>query len=302
MTQTEQIQQLKKEKNAVILAHTYQPGEIQDCADFVGDSYGLSVEATRCNADIIIFCGVMFMAETAAILNPSKKVIIPEPDAGCPMADMILPEDLIELKKDHPDYLVICYVNSTAQIKALSDICCTSSNALGIVKTLPAEKGIIFIPDRHLGTYVQDLTGKKMILWDGFCPTHSNIRPEIVKKARMEHPDALVLMHPEVPLESRALADRILSTGGMCSFVKSYPHKEFIIATETGIIHTLQKQNPEKRFYPVSDMIVCPNMKRNSLDLVIKSLDGSAGKVVTVDRETADRAYGALKKMLDMGA
>jgi quinolinate synthase len=244
----------------------------------------------------------MFMAETAAILNPDKKVIIPEPGAGCSMADMILPEDLIELKKEYPDHVVMCYVNSTAQIKALSDICCTSSNALTIVNKLPQDKGIIFVPDRHLGSYIMEKTGRTMILWDGFCPTHANITPGIVKKARADHPDAVVLMHPEVPSESRKLADQILSTGGMCDFAAKDSHKEFIIATETGILHTLHKQNPEKIFHPLSDLLVCPNMKKISMSLVIKSLEGSAGKVVKVEKDIADKAYGSLRKMLDMSA
>ena len=184
----EKIRILCRKKNAVILAHTYQPADVQDIADYVGDSYGLSIEASRTKADIIIFCGVMFMAETAAILNPEKRVIIPEPGAGCPMADMITAADLSQLKARYPDHIVICYVNSTADIKALSDICCTSSNALRIVQKLPPEQGIIFVPDKHLGGWVQEKTGRQMVLWDGFCPTHARITPDLMSAARAAHP------------------------------------------------------------------------------------------------------------------
>ncbi len=296
----ERITALKSRTDAVILAHTYQPAEIQDCADFVGDSYGLSVEATATSASIIIFCGVLFMAETAAILNPRKTVIIPEPNAGCPMADMIAAEDLVRLKQEHPGHLVVCYVNSTAEIKALSDICCTSSNAVAIVNKLPKDKGIIFVPDKHLGSYVREKTNRQMVLWNGFCPTHAKISPEMVEQARSAHPRAVVLMHPEAPFQARQLADQILSTGGMCAFARSDAHDEFIIATENGIVHTLKKQNPEKRFYLLGPDITCPNMKKTTLDLVLRSLEGSGGKKVTVEPDIAEKAYRALKKMLEM--
>jgi quinolinate synthase len=299
-TPLDRIKELKAEKNAVILAHTYQLPEVQDCADYVGDSYGLSVEATRTEASTIIFCGVMFMAETAAILNPRKTVIIPEPNAGCPMADMISTEDLIRLKRENPDHTVICYVNSTAEIKALSDICCTSSNALAIVKLLPKDQGIIFVPDKHLGSWVQEQTGHTMILWNGFCPTHAKINPEMVLSARAQHPHAIVLMHPEVPAGSRRLADHILSTGGMCEFARKDTHDEFIIATETGILHTLKKQNPQKLFYPVAANAICPNMKKTTLKSVLASLEGKAGLRVTVDPTTAEKASASLIKMLEM--
>jgi quinolinate synthase len=294
------IQSLKREKNAVILAHTYQPAEVQDIADYVGDSYGLSVEATKTPADVIVFCGVMFMAETAAILNPKKRVIIPEPGAGCPMADMITATELADLKKKHPDHLVICYVNSTADIKALSDICCTSSNAVKIVSQLPKEQGIIFVPDKHLGGWVQEKTGRSMVLWDGFCPTHVRISPDIVRAAKAFHPNAPVLIHPEAPKASRDLADQVLSTGGMCDFVKKDHAVEYIIATETGIIHTLQKQNPAKRFYPATEHALCPNMKKTSLDLVVETLQGTAGQVVTVPEDIAKKAGISLTRMLEM--
>jgi quinolinate synthase len=298
----EKIRVLCREKNAVILAHTYQPADVQDVADYVGDSYGLSIEASRTKADIIVFCGVLFMAETAAILNPKKRVIIPEPHAGCPLADMITAAELTQLKARYPDHVVICYVNSTADIKALSDICCTSSNALRIVQKLPPEQGIIFVPDKHLGGWVQEKTGRQMVLWDGFCPTHARITPDLLSAARAAHPHATALIHPEAPKASRDLADHVFSTGGMCDFVKKDGGTEYIIATETGIIHTLEKQNPGKRFYAVTEQALCPNMKKTSLELVAGALDGSAGQTVTVPAAIADKARKSLMKMIEMSA
>jgi len=297
---TDAIRVLAKKQNAVILAHTYQPAQIQDIADYVGDSYGLSVEATNVTADVIIFCGVMFMAETAAILNPAKRVIIPEPTAGCPMAEMITADELVEVKRQHPDHIVICYVNSTADIKALSDICCTSSNALKIVRQIPREQGIIFVPDKHLGGYVKEQAGRDMILWDGFCPTHVRITPDMIASARALHPGATVLIHPEAPKASRDLADHVFSTGGMCDYVKKDTAREYIIATETGIIHTLEKQNPEKRFFPASDQALCPNMKKMTLEKVLAALEGNAGMVVTVPEDIAEKARKSLTRMMEM--
>lgn len=296
----EQIEKLKKEKNAVVLAHTYQPGEVQDLADYVGDSYGLSVQASKTEADVIVFCGVRFMAETAHILSPERKVILPAPDAGCPMADMITPEELVKLKNEHPDHLVMCYVNSTSEIKALSDVCCTSSNAVKIAKKLPAEKGIIFVPDRHLGSFVQEQTGREMIFWDGFCPTHVRIQPEMIKQARREHPQAQVLIHPEAPRADRELSDQVLSTGGMMTYVRESDAKEFIIATELGLIHTLKKENPGKQFYPLTDKLLCPNMKKGSPELVLKALEGTAGEVIILPEDIRNRAFSSLKKMLEL--
>jgi quinolinate synthase len=296
----EEIAALKKERDAVILAHTYQPGDIQDCADYVGDSYGLSVQASRTDAAVIIFCGVRFMAETAVILNPSREVILPEPLAGCPMADMISAQDLQDLKAQHPNHRVMCYVNSTAEIKALSDVCCTSANAEAIARQFPKNQGIIFVPDRHLGSWVQERTGRNLVLWNGLCPTHLRIHPEKIFAARKAHPKADLLIHPEAPHECRILADAVLSTGGMCSYVSASPKKEFIIATETGILHTLKKNNPGKEFFPVSKDIVCPNMKRGSLMSVKNALLGVGGERITVDKETASKAYRSLKKMLEL--
>jgi quinolinate synthase len=298
----EKIRSLARQQNAVILAHTYQPADVQDVADYVGDSYGLSIEASRTPADVIVFCGVMFMAETAAILNPKKRVIIPEPGAGCPMADMITADELSRLKARHPDHVVVCYVNSTADIKALSDICCTSSNALKIVQKIPADRGLIFVPDKHLGGWVQEKTGRNMVLWDGFCPTHVRITPDLIATARAQHPGAVVLIHPEAPKASRDLADYIFSTGGMCDFVKKDGGREYIIATETGIIHTLEKQNPEKRFFAVSEHAMCPNMKKTSIELVAETLEGTAGQVVAVPEDIAAKARRSLSKMIEMSA
>lgn len=298
----DRIQELKKQRNAVILAHTYQPGEVQDIADFVGDSYGLSVEATRTDADVIVFCGVLFMAETAAILNPQRKVILAEPTAGCPMADMIEADDLRELKKEHPGCTVMCYVNSPADVKALSDICCTSSNAVKIAAQLPTTAKILFVPDKYLGSYVAEQTGRELILWNGFCPTHARITPDMMRKAREAHPEARIMIHPEAPSESRVLADEVLSTGQMCSFVKKDRTEEYVVATERGLIHTLVRQNPEKKFYPVADSITCPNMRKGSLESVMKSLEGTGGLEVNVPDDIAARAKESLVKMLEMSA
>jgi len=213
---------------------------------------------------------------------------------------MIDPEELRSFKASHPGYCVLCYVNSTAEIKALSDICCTSSNAVTIARQIPQAQGIIFVPDKHLGSWIQEKTGHTMALWEGFCPTHARIEPAMVTAAKNRHPGAKVLMHPEAPKESRHLADEILSTGGMCAFVKTDPCTEYIIATEIGIMHTLKKQSPKKRFYILDNSITCPNMRKGSVQAVYDALDGTGGTTVTVEKQIADRALGALQKMLDM--
>jgi quinolinate synthase len=295
------IRSLAREKNAVILAHTYQPAEVQDIADYVGDSYGLSVKAAATDADLIIFCGVLFMAETAAILNPRKKVVLTEPDAGCPMADMITAPDLAALAAQHPDHQIVCYVNSPAEVKAMSEVCVTSSNAVRIVAQLPRDKGIIFVPDKHLGSFVQERTGRPMVLWNGFCPTHARITPAMVRGARAAHPGACLMMHPEAPRESRALADQLLSTGQMCSFVKTDGHAEYIVATEIGLIHTLARQNPGKRFHPLSPLITCPNMRKGSIDSALAALSGAGGRMIEVRPEIAAPAERALRRMLELG-
>ncbi|OGB90122.1 quinolinate synthase [candidate division WOR-1 bacterium RIFCSPHIGHO2_01_FULL_53_15] len=294
------IQKLKKERNAVILAHNYQRLEVQDIADYVGDSLGLSSQAAKVQADVIVFCGVHFMAETAAILCPEKKVIMPEVKAGCPMANMITVEKLANLKLQNPKAPVVCYVNTTAEIKAESDICCTSANAVKVVRSLP-DNEVIFVPDKYLGTYTQSkVPEKKLILFDGYCPTHANIFPEHIEQVRRAHPRALVLVHPECRPEVTALADEVLSTGGMLKFVRGSERHEFIIGTETGIIYTLQKQNPGKRFYPASERAVCPNMKMTTLEKVLWSLEDLKTEVA-VSKPIADKARKAIERMLEIG-
>jgi quinolinate synthase len=296
---TDKILDLKARRNAVILAHNYQPGEIQDIADFTGDSLGLSIEASKTNADVIVFCGVLFMAETAAILSPQKTVLLPDIHAGCPMADMITAADLQSLKSQYPEALVVCYVNSPAEVKALSDYCCTSSNAVKLVNKLPQDKKILFVPDQHLGKFVQEQTGRDMILWPGFCPTHMRILPDDIEASRRKHPEAMVLAHPECGPEVRAVADALLSTGQMLSFAGKSDKKEFIIATEHGIVHSLKKRYPDKQFYPASNKAVCPNMKKITLEKVLWSLQDMQ-YVITVQPDVRDRACRALDRMLDV--
>jgi quinolinate synthase len=291
------IWQLKTERNAVILAHNYQPGEIQDIADFTGDSLALSIKAAATDADVIVFCGVKFMAETATILSPGKTVLLPDKNAGCPMADMMTGEQLKELKRKNPDALVVCYVNSSAEVKAESDYCCTSANAVEVVESLPKGSKIIFVPDQHLGRFVIEKTGREMILWPGYCPTHAFITEDDIKKAREAHPGAIVMAHPECTEPVKAVSDKLLSTGQMLKFAKQSDAKRFIIATETGIIHTLKKENPGKEFYPVTTRAICPNMKRITLDKVLWSLEDMHYKI-TVPADIAARAKNALEKMV----
>lgn len=295
----EKIQTLKKQRNAVILAHNYQPGEIQDMADYTGDSLGLSVQAAQTDAEVIVFCGVLFMAETAAILSPKKTVLLPEKHAGCPMADMINAEQLQELKQQHPDALVVCYVNSTAEVKALSDYCCTSGNARELTQRLPEDREIIFVPDKNLGGFIIEQTGREMILWPGYCSTHIRILAKDVDDARTEHPHARVLAHPECSPDVRVIADELLSTGQMLKFTKISSADEFIIATENGIIHSLQKQNPGKRFYPATEKAICPNMKKISLEKVAWALEDMQYQV-TVPEPICTQAKRSLDRMLQV--
>ncbi|MGD1043314.1 MAG: quinolinate synthase NadA [Sedimentisphaerales bacterium] len=291
------IKELKAERNAIILAHNYQPGEIQDIADFTGDSLALSVKAAATDADVIVFCGVKFMAETAAILSPGKTVLLPDKNAGCPMADMITGEQLRELKRKHPGALVVCYVNSSAEVKAESDYCCTSANAVEVVELLPKDSKIIFVPDQHLGRFVVEKTGREMILWPGYCSTHAFITEDDIKKARDAHPGAIVMAHPECTEPVKAVSDKLLSTGQMLKFAKQSDAKKFIVATETGIIYTLKKENPGKEFFPATTRALCPNMKRITLDKVLWSLEDMHYKI-TVPADIAARAKNALEKMV----
>jgi quinolinate synthase len=291
------IKELKTERNAVILAHNYQPGEIQDIADFTGDSLALSIRAASTDAEVIVFCGVKFMAETAAILSPGKTVLLPDKNAGCPMADMITAAQLRKLKQEHPSAVVVCYVNSSAEVKAESDYCCTSANAVQVVESLPKDKKIIFVPDQHLGCFVVEKTGRDMILWPGYCTTHVFITEDDVKKAKAAHPRAIVMAHPECTEPVKAVSDKIFSTGQMLKFAKQSDAKSFIIATETGIIHSLKKENHGKEFYPVTTRAICPNMKRITLDKVLWSLEDMNYKI-TVPADIAARAKNALEKMI----
>ena len=295
----EKISALKKRRGAVILVHNYQLGEVQDIADFIGDSLELSQNAAKTNASVIVFCGVHFMAETASILCPDKVVLLPDINAGCPMANMITAERLREKKKEHPQAVVVCYVNSSAEVKAESDICCTSANAVKVVESLDARE-IIFIPDQYLGHYVSAKTSKKMILWPGFCPTHVRIKPERIKELKREYPQANVVVHPECRPEVIALADEVLSTSGMCRYARRDDVREMVVGTEMGIIHRLRKENPGKRFIPVSEQAICPNMKLITLEKVLWSLE-EMNPEVKVPEEIRLRAKAAVDKMLKIG-
>ncbi|MFO7937425.1 MAG: quinolinate synthase NadA [Kiritimatiellia bacterium] len=295
----DEILDLKKKRNAVILAHNYQIGEVQDISDFNGDSLELARKATDIDSDVIVFCGVHFMAETAAILNPGKTVLLPDAGAGCPMADMITGEQLRKLKAEHPDAKVLCYVNSTAEIKAESDCCVTSSNAVKVAGHYPPDQEIIFVPDRHLGSYTAEQLGRKFILWPGFCPTHARFMEQQIKTRRTEYPEAVVMVHPESPKPVCDAADKVLSTGGMCQFALSSDKKEFIVGTETGIIHRLKKENTDKTFIPLHDRAICPNMKKINLEKILWSLKDMKPEI-RVPEPTASRARIAIEKMLEL--
>lgn len=295
----EQIQELKRQRGAVIIAHNYQIDEVQAIADFTGDSLELSRRSAVLAEEVVVFCGVHFMAETAAILAPEKTVLIPDPHAGCPMADMVNAEQLRALKAKHPEAKVVCYVNSSAEVKAESDICCTSSNALKVCESL-GDSEIIFVPDRNLGAFVAEKLGKEFILYNGFCPTHERIRDVDVIAMKEAHPDALVLAHPECSRPVRDLADELLSTGQMCHYAQASEHKEFIIATELGINYRLTTENPDKTFYPVNPArAVCPNMKKITMEKILWSLRDMKYRV-TVAEDIATRAKGAVERMLEI--
>ncbi|MFC1940818.1 quinolinate synthase NadA [Chloroflexota bacterium] len=294
------ISDLKKRKNAIILAHNYQLGEIQDIADFVGDSLELSQKAAKTDADVIIFCGVHFMAETASILCPKKIVILPDTHAGCPMADMITVPGLREKKKEYPKATVVCYVNTTATVKAESDVCCTSANAVQIVEKLDQAEEIIFVPDQYLGHYISTKTGRDMILWPGYCPTHMRIQPQEFSRLRAEYPQAKVVVHPECRPEVIALADEVQSTSGICRFSRETEAKEIIVGTEIGILHRLKKENPGKRFIPASEQAVCPRMKLITLETVLWSLESMANQIRIPER-TRLKAKAAVDKMIEVG-
>ncbi|SNR72153.1 quinolinate synthase NadA [Desulfurobacterium atlanticum] len=295
----EKILTLKNEKNAVILAHFYQEAEIQEAADFVGDSLELARKATEIEADIIVMCGVYFMAETVKILNPDKKVLIPYPKAGCLMADMVLEDELKKFKEENPDYAVVTYVNSTAEVKALSDICCTSANAVKVVNSLDTDK-ILFTPDRNLGEFIaEQVEGKEIKLWQGYCPVHEKVPVESVRLLKKMHPEAAVLVHPECKKEIRELADFVGSTSKIINFVKETKKEEFIIGTEMGIIHQLKKAKPEGKFYPAYQQFICDQMKMITAERLINCLEEEKYEV-DVDREIAEKAKIAIDKMLSI--
>ena len=294
----EKIRKLLKQRNAVMLAHNYQPPEIQDIADLCGDSLELSIKAARTNADTILFCGVHFMAETASILSPDKTVLLPRKDAGCPMADMITPEALRARLDELSPLPVVTYVNSTAAVKAFSTICCTSANAIDVVNSLDARE-VLMTPDRNLAKYVASHTDKKIHFWDGYCPIHDALTPEDVNRAKQEHPDAIFLAHPECRPEVLALADHVLSTSGMIRYAGESNSRTFIVGTEVGLLYPLQKANPDKNFYPASLSMTCPDMKKITLDDIAVSLEFMAGQV-QVPEEIQRPALTAVKRMIDL--
>jgi quinolinate synthase len=302
MNIVEKIQQLKKERNAVILVHNYQLPEIQDIADFTGDSLGLSIQASKTQADLIVFCGVYFMAETAKIISPEKTVVIPEREAGCPMADMITVSQLQGFKKEHPHAKTLCYVNTSAEVKAECDMCCTSANAVDIInKAFSPKDKILFVPDKYLAGYAKRVTGRDIVAWPGYCPTHARILSEQVFAQKRLHPKAKILAHPECNKEVLDLADEILSTEGMIRYAQKSPAREMIVATEKGMIYRLKKENPDKEFYPASEDAVCPNMKMIDLPKVLRSLEDVVYKV-ELKPGIIEKASLGIKKMLEFTA
>jgi quinolinate synthase len=292
----DEIFRLKEDRHAIILAHNYQPAEVQDIADLTGDSLELSRAAASMDGDIIVFCGVDFMAETAAIISPEKTVLLPAPEACCPMADMITADELKLLKIRHPGAAVVCYVNTTAEVKAESDICCTSSNAVKVVNSLKEDR-ILFVPDRNLGLYTQRFTKKEILPWEGFCSVHDQITPDDVRKAHDLHPGAIILVHPECRPEVIDLADHVASTSGIIRQVCNSSEKEFIIGTEVGILHRLIRECPTKQCYPLSPSAICRNMKKTDLNKIRNALISLQPRI-TVPEEIAHRARCAIERML----
>lgn len=295
----DRIFELKKKRNAVILSHFYQRPEIQDISDFIGDSLELSYKAQNSDCDVIVFCGVHFMAETASILSPDKKVLLPNIGAGCPMADMADYEGLKKLKEEHPDAVVVSYVNTTADVKTLSDICCTSANAVKVISSIPEDAEIIFVPDKNLGNYVSQITGRNLIVWQGYCNTHIKLTVEEVLITKTKHPYAEIIAHPECNPEILELADGIFSTGGMIKFIGNSKSKEFIVCTEEGIIHQLKEKYKDRKFILPSNKLVCPNMKKTKLDDILYSLENMKHEVKVAD-EIREKAIIPLRRMLDI--
>lgn len=294
----EKIKKLAREKNAIILAHNYQPPEIQDIADLCGDSLELSIKASKTKADVIVFCGVHFMAETAVILSPEKTVLLPNTDAGCPMADMVDPAALIARKRQLGNIPVVTYVNSSAAVKAVSDICCTSANVIKVVNSMDADE-ILMTPDKNLAQYAAAHTSKKIHLWDGYCPFHNTLTARDVLEAKKNHPEALFIAHPECPQQVLALADSIQSTSGMIKFAGESKHTSFILGTETGLLYPISKAYPNKKFYPASEKMYCPDMKKISLENIADSLENMTGRI-KVPEDIRKNALGAVQKMINL--
>jgi len=290
------ILQLAEENNALLMAHNYQRDEIQEIAHITGDSLALSIEAARTDKEVIIFCGVHFMAESAALLAPDKIVLLPRHDAGCPMADMVTAEGLREMKQKYPKATVVTYVNSSAAVKAESDICCTSSNAVNVVRSLDSDE-VLLVPDRNLGRYIASQVDKTCHIWEGFCPTHERLSVTQIEQARDAHPDAIFMAHPECPPEILELADHICSTSGMYEYAAQSSAKTLIVGTEMGILYRLRKENPDKNFILPSDGLICPNMKLTSLEDLLECLETMSPRV-TVDPLTAEKARLTLDRML----
>lgn len=293
----EKIRALLKEKKAVLLAHNYQLAEIQDLADLCGDSLELSIKASQTDAEVIVFCGVHFMAETASILCPEKTVLLPVETAGCPMADMITSEALRQKKAEMPDAVVVSYVNTTAAVKAESDLCCTSANVVQVVESVDPDRKILMTPDKNLAQYARKLTGRDITYWEGYCPVHNNLTREKVEAAKEAYPEALFLAHPECPPEVLDLADEIRSTSGMISYARESGRKVFIIGTEAGILHPLTKANPDKLFFPADSGMVCREMKKTGPGEILKALE-TMEPVVKVPEEIGARARKAVDRML----
>lgn len=293
----EQIKLLLKEKNAILLAHNYQLPEVQDIADLCGDSLELSIKASSTDADVIVFCGVHFMAETAAILSPEKKVLLPALDAGCPMANMISAEELRRKRAEMPDAVVISYVNTTAEVKAYTDICCTSANVIKVANSVDPSKSIFMTPDRNLAMYTKNNTDRQITFWNGYCPVHNNLTVEQILKTKKEHPDAIFMAHPECPPQILDMADEIKSTSGMIAYATQSNNKEFIIGTEVGILYPLSKANPDKLFFPADQGMVCPDMKKTGLGEILKALQEMQQEVKVPDK-IRTMAKDAVDRML----
>lgn len=295
----QEILALKKERNAIILAHNYQPGIIQDLADLTGDSLELSRKAQETDADVIVFCGVHFMAETAAILNPEKIVLLPNPAAGCPMADMITAQDVLRIRREFPGVPIVTYVNSSAEVKAESTVCCTSANVNRVVASFSEQNTLYLIPDQNLAQYAARHTDKTLHYWKGYCPVHHGLTASMVEKAKAAHPESIFLAHPECRPEVLDLADIVTSTSGMLRYVRDSAHSAFLIGTEIGILHPMRRDNPHKAFYAVSDRMVCPDMKRTSLEDVLRSLQTLTPRV-RVAEDIRVRALQAVERMLSI--